>query len=344
MRILLTICIVAALLFQPAARAQEEWYSTNMSWLRQTQPIMRFYVDLFEPLERANRAAVMYLSGDLSREGALYELDSARRSTAMISENIEWSIEMLPPAPTGGPPGSRELIGQMRDLSGRLHDLRTSIDQATTLLETFVQDDNYLAYKGGVQQSIAVIDTVSQFIDPYNEITRLGTPAWDTLSQNHLAASKLDDVLSFEMIVLFYSSAILSDGALPDERMQALVVDLEKYSDAIEEMDTALRKGRKELGTDEAGHSGLYESSLDKLTTANEARRKRKSAYHKLLAAFSTAVPSPDLLETAFSELQEAYSMDLPPYKRALRSAQARQDNNAFEEAEPIVSAYDTPL
>ena len=315
-----------------------------MSWLRQTQPVMRFYVDLFEPLERANRAAVMYLTGDLSRERALYELDEARRSMEMIADNIEWSIDMLPPAPEGGPSGSRTLIGQMQNLPGRLHDLRTSIDQATTLLETFVRDDNYLAYRGGVQQSVATIDTVSQFIDPYNEITRLGTPAWDTLSLTSLAASKLDDVLTFKMIALFYSSAILSDGALPEGQMQALVADLEKYTDAIERMDASLSQARKALEADKSGYPELYEWNLTQLTTENEARRKRRSAYHKLLAAFSTTAPSPDLLDSAFSELQEAYSMNLPPYERALRNAKTRQEQNTPGAAEQEAAASDTPL
>ena len=344
MRIFVAFCLVTALLVSPSAQAQEAWHSPNMSWLRQTQPVMRFYVDLFEPLEKANRAALMYLTGDLSRDGALYELGDARASMRMIAENIEWSIDMLPPAPEGGPSGSRSLIGQMQDLPARLHDLRASMDQAITLLETFVRDDNYLAYRGGVQQSVATIDTVSEFIDPYNEISRLGTPAWDTLSLNSLAASKLDDILTFRMISLFYSSAILSGGGLPEDRMQSLVTDLDRYSDAIDRMDASLGQTRKELEADTSGYPELYERNLKQLMTENKARRKRKSAYHKLLAAYSTPVPSPDLVDAAFSELQEAYAMNLPPYERARQNARIRQENNAAGATETETPAFDTPL
>ena len=346
MRNFLAMCLVLACLAAPSAMAQEERYSPNMTWLRQTQPVMRFYIDFFEPLERADQAALLYLTGDLSRESALYELESARSSIQMISENIEWSIDLLPPAPEGGPAASSALIGQMQNLTARLHDLRASMDQSVVLLETFVKDNNYPAYKGGVRQSVAAIETISGFVDPYNEIARLGTPAWDTLSLNSIAAAKLDDILTFRMISLFYSSAILSEDFLPEDRMKALVGDLEHYSDAIDRIGTSIDRARKELEAEEDGYPELYMRNLKQLSTENEARRKRLSAYHKLLAAYSMPVFSPDLVNAAFGELQEAYDMDLPAYERARRNAISRQNNAHSDEGSEETEAvgFDTPL
>jgi len=350
MKALLAACLLLLAASTPSAVAEEERYSPNMSWLRQTKPVMRFYIDLFEPLERANLAAAQYLTGNLNREGALYELESAKSSMDMISDNIEWSIELLPPAPEGGPTGSRQLIAQMQDLPGRLHDLDASMAQAIGLLETFVRDDDYLAYRGGVQQSIATIETVSEFITPYHEISRLAVPDWDTLSLDALAAAKLDDILSFRITTLFYSAAVLSDDHLDEETLSSLVADLDLYAKAAERVDASIASMRRQLKA-QIGYADLYESDFEALSKKNDLRRRRASAYHKLVAAFSMPVPSPDLLSAAFEELQEVYEIELPVYRRAFDSAKARRQGSddagtlhQKEEPDPEPAGLDTPL
>lgn len=330
---------------QPA-RGEEPRFSANMVWLRDAQPVMEFFIDFLEPLERANLAATGYLTGEINRENALYELERARSAKSMISDNLSWSISMMQPAPEGGSAATRVLIAQVSDLTPRLHDIEASIDQAISLLETFVKEDSYRAYRGGVQQSVAAIDTIGAFIDPFSEINRLSIPDWDDLSLNMAAASKLDDVLSFEMIGLFYASAILSDESLPEARITQFVENLDQYGTAIDKLQKSLDRTRRAAAVDSDGWSEYYEKSLNELEVKVETKRKRKSAFHKLLAGLSTPTSSPDLIDAAFSELMETYEIELPPYERVLKRAESlSEDNNpAQQEEEPVDDSQDTSL
>jgi len=346
MRYLLLTLFAFVFLTGSHAVGEEPRYSANMVWLRDSQPVMKFFIDFLEPLERANLAATRYLTGELNRENALYELDQARSAMSMISDNLDWSIGMMQPAPEGGSAATRALIAQMSDLTPRLHDINTSVDQAISLLETFVKDDSYRAYKGGVQQSVASIDMIGRFVDPFSEINRLSIADWDDLSLNMAAASKLDDILSFEMIGIFYASVILFDEPLPERRISQFVVDLDRYGATIDKLEKSLVRTRREAAADSYGSSEYYQDSLKKIEVGIETKRKRKTAFHKLLASLSTPAPSPDLIDAAYSELMETYEIELPPYKRAFANAERlSENNNRVEPADEQTDAgVDTPL
>ena len=344
MRFLLALCMVALVLAGPAARGEEPYHSRNMSWLREAKPVMKFFIDLFEPLERANGAATAYLTGEIDKEEALYRLERARSSMTMISDNIEWSIGLMQPVPEGGSAESRALIDTVSNLSPRLHDLDASIEQAISLLETFVENDDYRAYKGGTHQTLSAIEAISTFIDPYHDIDGVTIPDWDNTSQNIVALAKLDDKLSFQMIELFYTAATTSDAAIPQEALEHFVTDLGLYSAAIDRLDKDLVQMRKDLAT---SPNALMERGIEQQERENAARHKRVSAYHKLLASLSTEVPSPDLIDAAFAELTESYNMVLPPYKRVWDRASeldAEKNPPPSDNDENVGILFDTPL
>ena len=87
--------------------------------------------------------------------------------------------------------------------------------------------------------------------------------------------------------------------------------------------------------------------ALERRERENAGRRKRMSAYHKVLASLSTEVPSADLIDAAFTELMESYNMDLPRYKRVRdRTSELDAANNPSpsETDEDVDGSFDTPL
>lgn len=335
MKQLLVACLLALMPLGHVAQAEEYYYSPNMIWLRSTKPVMRFFIDMLEPLKEANGAAAMYLTGEIDRDEALLRLESARTSASMISENIEWSISLLEPPPEGGSADSRALVDQAARLQARLHDLDASSQQSILLLETFVKTNDIRTYKGGVSQMLSVMETLTEFIDPFYRIETLTLTSRDGDVLNMFNLARLDDQLSFHIDSLFYRVAVLEGGGIPPDELDQLVSQLETYVTSLDRMDADIASERKALEKGPLGPLGYSNFQLNELEAENRKRRRRLSAYHMVLAGLSAKPISVDLLDKAFEELRASYQRGRLPDFASVRSnaADSNADAGGSEEA-----------
>lgn len=159
-----------------SALAQADHFSEEALWIRQALPVLQFQISIFEPIDASIGSGMAASQGLISRDEAADAVEQASAQLELILSDLEWSLELLPPAPapSSRSPKGASIISYVEDLSSTISDLKSASTNLVDLVDQAVQQENWDMFRAAGHQYVTMGDQMTVIINRFHEAQSYG--------------------------------------------------------------------------------------------------------------------------------------------------------------------------